>query len=358
MRDFTLAIIESRECRDAAGLSTDPFLPDFRLDDLLTASTARLSQLEALAAKAARAGAELVVMTEDITRVGRAGTFLEDPGIFRAVVEHQSHVVPRRLAAAAARWGIHLAASFYAAEGSLIHNVADLFGPDGSTIGRYRKVHLPAYEQWMVSPGTCFPVFETELGRIGLLICYDQNSPEAFAALSLGGAEIVLHPSAAPLREYRMVCRSVDHHVYYASACPRGSMITAPTEEVIARSTGRDPEIIAGAIDGSLLDFGDERYYDALYSGIRSHRARELRHRRPETYGLLVAKDPPVLETASVPQLPSAELIREIYERHRDAILAAARGSPAPYHWEYWRGAAHDQSVLRQRIDDAVRRDG
>ncbi len=340
MRSFTMAIVECRGCPEASGLHDDPFLPDFRLEDLARSADARLARLEGLVERAASAGAELVLLSEDITHLGLAATFLEKPAIFRAMADRQAETVPARLRALAGRLGIHLAGSFFASEGKPIRNVAELFGPDGRSIGRYRKVHLPAYEAWMVTAGSSFPVFETELGRLGMLICYDQNWPEAFGALALGGAEMVLHPSAATLREYRMVCRTVDHHIFYASACPRGSMIVAPTETVVARSKGKSPEIIAGRIDGSLLQFGDEGYYDAMYSGIRDHRSRELRERRPETYGVLVEREPPVYASARVPTMPAgSQQVADIYARHRTAHLAAVRGQDEPYHWEYWRGA-------------------
>ena len=290
-----------------------------------------------------------MLLTEDFTHVGLAATFLDDRSVFRRVAEHQAEVVPRRLAALARRLGRHLAGSYYAAEGDLVRNVCDLFGPDGSRLGRYRKVHLPEYERWQVAAGDDFPVFETDLGRIGLLICYDQNWPEAFAALALGGAEVVLHPSAETIPEYRMLCRSVDHHVFYASACPRGSAIASPVQTMLARSTGKDPEVIAAELSAPLIAFGDERYYDALYSGIREHRLRELRYRLPDTYGILVDREPPVLTTAAVPAAPSSDdEVARIYEHHRAARLAAARGLEEPCHWDYWRGAPAATSGARR----------
>ena len=338
MRTFTLAIVEARENTGVAGLHTDPFLPDFRFDDLLASADSWLSRHEGLVEQAAGKGARLILLTEDITHVGLAATFLDDPSIFRRVAERQADVVPRRLSALAARLGVHVAASYFAAEGNLVRNFAELFGPDGRSAGRYRKVHMPDYERWLATEGSAFPVFATDLGRVGMLICYDQNWPEAFASLALGGAEIVLHPSAATVRDYRMLCRSADHHVFYAAASPRGSMITSPMETIVARSTGKDPEIILGELDGSLVDYGDERYYDALYSGIRSHRWRELRHRRPETYGALVDRTPPVFADAGAPALAEAkEQVAAIYARHRASHLAAVRGAAEPYHWDYWR---------------------
>lgn len=340
MRTFTLAVIETRENRETDGLHADPFAPEFRREELLKSVDSWLAHYESLVARAAASGADLMLLTEDFTHAGLAATFLDDRSVFRRVAEHQAEVVPRRLAALAGRLGRHLAGSYFTAEGDLVRNVCDLFGPDGTRLGRYRKVHVPEYERWQVSPGDDFPVFETDLGRIGMLICYDQNWPEAFASLALGGAEVVLHPSAATIPDYRLFCRSVDHHIFYASACPRGSAIASPVHTMLARSTGRDPEVICAVLDAPLIDFGDERYYDALYSGIRQHRLRELRCRRPDTYGILVEREPPVFASAAAPSLPSSDTdVARIYECHRAARLAAARGLEEPYHWDYWRGA-------------------
>ncbi len=338
MRTVRLAVIETRLNTGVNGLSTDPFLPTFRFDDLVASIESWLAYYERLVQRAAESGAEMVLLTEDFTHVGLVSTYLDDPRVFRAAAEHQAQLVPRRLGALAARLRLHVAACFFAAEGELVRNIAELFGPDGRSLGRYRKVHLPPSERWLVAAGRGYPVFETDVGRIGMLICYDQTWPEPFAALCLGGAELVLHPSAATIPAYRMLCRSADHHVFYASACARGSAIAAPVARILACAAGSDPELIAADLDRSLLSFGDERYYDSLYSGIADHRTRELRDRRPLTYDILTAAEPPVLSLDACPRPTSdAEEVAAIYRRHRQAHLDAVEGRVEPYHWEYWR---------------------
>lgn len=79
----------------------------------------------------------------------------------------------------------------------MLHNSAVLVGPQGY-IGTYRKVHQPSEEQLFYYPGRTWPVFETELGRIGMMICYDQCFPEAARELTLRGAEILVLPNAWP----------------------------------------------------------------------------------------------------------------------------------------------------------------
>ena len=83
----------------------------------------------------------------------------------------------------------------------LYHNSALVIDTDGSPAGLYRKMHIPDdpgfYEKFYFAPGdTGFHAIDTSLGRIGLLICWDQWFPEAARLLALDGAEILFYPSA------------------------------------------------------------------------------------------------------------------------------------------------------------------
>lgn len=76
-----------------------------------------------------------------------------------------------------------------------LYNTAVLVGPEGF-VGKYRKVHQPADEVHSYYSGNEFGVFDTALGRIGMLICYDAWFPESGRELALKGAEIILKPTA------------------------------------------------------------------------------------------------------------------------------------------------------------------
>ncbi len=77
----------------------------------------------------------------------------------------------------------------------VLYNTAVLVGPEGY-IGKYRKVHQPLDELHIYWPGNEWPIFETKLGRIGLLICYDKQFPEATRELALRGAHLLVMPTA------------------------------------------------------------------------------------------------------------------------------------------------------------------
>ena len=83
----------------------------------------------------------------------------------------------------------------------LYHNTAVVFDTDGSVAGRYRKMHIPDdpgfYEKFYFTPGDIgFEPIDTSLGRLGVLICWDQWYPEAARIMTLKGAEILIYPSA------------------------------------------------------------------------------------------------------------------------------------------------------------------
>ena len=79
--------------------------------------------------------------------------------------------------------------------GGVIYNTMVLGGPDGY-IGKYRKVHVGITEQLTWRKGDDWPVFETAIGRIGMLICYDKMWPESCRELTLRGADILVMSTA------------------------------------------------------------------------------------------------------------------------------------------------------------------
>ena len=83
----------------------------------------------------------------------------------------------------------------------LYHNTAVVFDKDGSIAGKYRKMHIPDdpgfYEKYYFTPGDLgFTPIETSIGKLGVLICWDQWYPEAARLMALAGAEILIYPTA------------------------------------------------------------------------------------------------------------------------------------------------------------------
>jgi N-carbamoylputrescine amidase len=94
------------------------------------------------------------------------------------------------------RSGICVVGGLLEKEGDTLYNSAVLSGP--GVAGRYRKTHLWNKEKLLYESGRELPVFDTPLGTIGLLVCYDAWFPEAARTLAVKGAQILCVPSNAP----------------------------------------------------------------------------------------------------------------------------------------------------------------
>jgi N-carbamoylputrescine amidase len=106
------------------------------------------------------------------------------------------------LADLAAELDIVIVASLFEKRAAgLYHNTAVVLDKDGSLAGRYRKMHIPDdpgfYEKYYFTPGDLgFTPIDTSLGRLGVLVCWDQWYPEAARLMALQGAELLLYPTA------------------------------------------------------------------------------------------------------------------------------------------------------------------
>ena len=83
----------------------------------------------------------------------------------------------------------------------LYHNTAVVLERDGSLVGRYRKMHIPDdpgfHEKFYFTPGDLgFTPIDTSIGRLGVLVCWDQWYPEAARLMAMAGAEVLLYPTA------------------------------------------------------------------------------------------------------------------------------------------------------------------
>ena len=160
---------------------------------------ANLAAIESRVAEAAAAGARLVLLqelhngpyfcqTESVDEFDRAETI---PG-----------PTTDRLGALAKRHGVVLVASLFERRAAgLYHNTAVVLETDGSIAGKYRKMHIPDdpgfYEKFYFTPGDLgFHPIDTSVGRLGVLVCWDQWYPEAARLMALAGADLLLYPTA------------------------------------------------------------------------------------------------------------------------------------------------------------------
>lgn len=105
-------------------------------------------------------------------------------------------------AALARKHGVVIVTSLFERRApGLYHNTAVVFDTDGSIAGKYRKMHIPDdpayYEKFYFTPGDLgFNPIQTSVGRLGVLVCYDQWYPEAARLMALAGADILIYPTA------------------------------------------------------------------------------------------------------------------------------------------------------------------
>ena len=151
-----------------------------------------------LIAEAKKGGADLVVcqelhqtqyfcQSEDTNFFDHANDWQEDVAFWGRVAKENGVVLVTSL--------------FEKRADGLYHNTAFVFERDGSVAGKYRKMHIPDdpgfYEKFYFTPGDIgFEPIETSLGKLGVLVCWDQWYPEAARLMALKGAKILIYPTA------------------------------------------------------------------------------------------------------------------------------------------------------------------
>jgi len=149
--------------------------------------------------EAARNGAQIVCLPE----LFRTQYFCqrEDPALFDLAETIPGPTTEAISKAAGAAKTVVIVSMFEKRTRGLYHNTAVLIGSDGNIKGLYRKMHIPDdplyYEKYYFTPGDLgFKAFDTELGRIGTLVCWDQWYPEGARLTALQGAQILFYPTA------------------------------------------------------------------------------------------------------------------------------------------------------------------
>lgn len=244
--------------------------------------------------------AELVVLPESVTTGFTTGVSVEE--LWDLVTDVPGPIL-QPYQDVAAELGIHLCVGTYrrGPERGVVYNSAALIAPDGSVLGVYDKTH-PFFSEaattggW-VTPGQDVVVVDTELGRIGMIICFDGDYPELSRIQAVQGAEVILRPSAllrsADLWELTSRARAYDNHVFIVGSNATGidpagviyfgnSHIVTPTANIIARAASHegwvaarlDPDQALGSLtQGSNIGQGFDHLRDRNLDLIRAHRA-------------------------------------------------------------------------------------
>lgn len=273
-----------------------------------------LATSERLIREAAAEGAELVILQELHATLYFCQT--EDTSVFE-LAEPIPGPTSQALGALAAELGIVLVGSIFERRmNGVYHNTAVVFERDGRIAGIYRKMHIPDdpgfYEKFYFTPGDAsfndgrsgFTPIETSVGKLGVLVCWDQWYPEAARLMALAGAEVLIYPTAIGwdmTDEASEQARQLDAWV----TVQRGHAV-ANNLPVIAPNrvgTEADPSGQSDGIrfwgnsficgpQGEILARADDASETILHAAIDRHRSESirriwpyLRDRRIDAYG-------------------------------------------------------------------------
>lgn len=148
-------------------------------------------QMERLAAKAAAAGAHLILFPE-LSFIG----YFNSLEVLDKLTEKDDADFLQWVTDLSKQLAIGICAGYVEHEEGQRYNTSVLTGRDGKILGKARKVHLWKSEKRRFSEGRDYPVFDTEFGKIAILICYDLEFPEPPRIAALRGAELLLCPAA------------------------------------------------------------------------------------------------------------------------------------------------------------------
>ena len=219
-----------------------------------------LSLIDEVAAQ----GAKLVVFPE----CALSGYVFDDIDEAHMASERVPGPSTRAIAATCKELGLYAIVGMLEDAGETIYNSAVLCGPEG-LVGVYRKTHLPFLGVDMMTGLGPDPyrVFNTAIGRIGMLICYDLRFPEAARCLALDGADIIALPTNWPqgadtAPDFIAPARAVENRVFVVAVNRAGtergasfigkSQIIDPSGRRLAMAQTTDETIITAAFDPSL----------------------------------------------------------------------------------------------------------
>ncbi len=207
---------------------------------------------------------DLIVLPEGITVVGTGKTYVD-------VAESVPGPTTERLGELARRRKAWVAAGIYERDGRAVYNTAVLMDREGRVAGKYRKVYLPREEvERGLTPGSSYPVFETDFGRVGMMICYDVFFPDPARALAAQGADLILLPIWGG-DEALAAARAIENKVFLAaSGYDHPTYIMDPDGKRVAQAPQRG-EVAVAEIDLA------RRYTDPWLGDMRTRRLKEIR---------------------------------------------------------------------------------
>jgi predicted amidohydrolase len=233
---------------------------------------ANLAEGERLLREAASQGAELALLPEVFTYLGRS------EGRAAAAEPLPGGPAGEVLAAVARDAGMWVAAGIIERDGDHVFNTSPLFDRTGEMVARYRKIHLydvalpgqpPFRESATFTPGEELVTHQTETARVGLSVCYDLRFPELYRGLMVLGAEVITVPSQFQFAtgkdhwEVLLRARAIENQCFMVAADQWGtygdpemgrrsygnSMVVDPWGRVLARAGDDGTQVLVADLD-------------------------------------------------------------------------------------------------------------
>ena len=207
-----------------------------------SSSEENLGQFATLIDETALQKADIVCLPEGITQVGTKYQYAD-------VAEPIPGPSTRFLGRLAKKHHLYIVAGLYERAGKAVYNTSVLIGRDGELAGKYRKVCLPREEiDGGLSPGSEYPVFDTDFGRVAMMICWDVSYPEVARELAAKGAEVILMPIAGG-NEILVRARAIENQLHLvASGYDIPTAIYDRAGEALAKAK-KDPEVVVSEVD-------------------------------------------------------------------------------------------------------------
>ena len=273
-----------------------------------------LGEIEGWTERAVERGAELILFPELVVH-GHC-----TPNTWELAEPIPGGPSTERICRLAAKYKTVLSVGLSEKENDLVYNTQILAGPDGY-LGKQRKIHLSRDEVFFYKGGRAIPVFDLGKCKVGTVVCYDNTFPELARILALRGADVLLMPHAARIRQWQddpeserdarqasakhyrqlMPCRARENACFaiaadqvgragYVDRYPKdslaqphhggGAYVVDPEGTFLAQTQEQriEPEMIFATLEASSL------------AKVRSDPNYTLRTRRPELFGELVAE--------------------------------------------------------------------
>jgi len=218
--------------------------------------------------KAAQRKPDIICLPEGMTMVGTELTYA-------VVAEPIPGPTSERLGELARRHNCYLVACYNERDGKGVYNTAILLDRQGRLVGKYRKFYVPREEiEGGVTPGEDCAVFETDFGKVGMMICWDVQYVEPAQRMALKGAEVIFLPIWGG-NETLMKARAIENHVFLVSSgYDVPSWIIDPEGKVLAAASEENES--QGAIAVAEIDL-NRRYVEPWLGDMRARFIKEHR---------------------------------------------------------------------------------